>query len=313
MGSSVRSIAGALLVGGVMGVLACSAPASNDLKGGSGGGGAPSVAPQPAPGAPTAPKVTSDAAAAPAAGQAAASGGIAPANPDRMIVYNTQIQLTVDSVLDSVGAISGLAEGVGGFVSASSSRVQGDKDYATVTIRVPASAYNQVMAQLRKLAVKVTGENGSASDVTEEFADLGAQVRNLQASEIQLQTLMAQAKTVDEILKVQSQLTIVRGQIERLQGRMNVLQRTADMATITVTLSPVTIATDPVRGFDPARSISEAWESSVRFAAGFVDAGLRLAVFSWVLIPPALLLWLVVGVALRLSRRSASGRTEGGG
>ncbi len=316
MGLSVRTIASVLLVGMMVGVMACSAPAAHDFASG-GGGSAPPAAPQPAPGVPGAPKVTSEAAAdrsaAPAGGQTAANGGVTPANPDRMIVYNTQVQLTVESVLDSVGAIGGLAEGAGGFVSASNSRVQGDRDYATITIRVPARGYNQVMAQLRKMAVKVTGENGSASDVTEEFADLGAQVRNLQASELQLQTLMAQAKTVDEILKVQSQLTNVRGQIERLQGRVNVLQRTADMATITVTLSPVTVATtDPVRGFDPARSISEAWASSVRVAVVFIDAGLRLAVFSWVLIPPGLLLWAAVALALRLGRRSAPARTESG-
>ncbi|MSQ09524.1 MAG: DUF4349 domain-containing protein [Dehalococcoidia bacterium] len=215
-----------------------------------------------------------------------AKGGDSAAAPaptdDRMIMYTTQISLDVDSVTGSVAAVTGLAEGLGGYVSQNTLRAQGDKDFATMVIRVPAKAYNQAMDQLRKLGVKVTAENGSTRDVTEEFADLGAQAKNLEASEAQLQALMIQAKTVDEILKVQNQLSQVRGQIERLKGRINVLQRTSDMATVTISLSPVIPGKpESPKGWDPLRSIQESWETSTQALVRVLDAGLRVTVMSW--------------------------------
>lgn len=212
---------------------------------------------------------------------------------DRMVVYNNAISLAVESVPESVNAVSSLAEGVGGYVSGTSLRYQDDKEYATLTLRVPATAYTGVMNTLRKMAVKVNNETGNARDVTEEYTDLGSQLRNYEATEAQYLALLKQAKTIDEILKVQAKLTEVRGQIERTKGRINLLQRTADMATIAVSLTPVAAAkdTEPRPIWDPAKSVQEAWEQSLALVSALADVGLRVVVFSWWLAPPALLAW----------------------
>jgi len=238
----------------------------------------------------------------PATGDASAGSGLL----DRMIVYNTAVSLAVESVPESVNAIGALAEGVGGFVAGTSIRYNDDKEYATLTLRVPATAYNQVMNGLRRMAVKVVNENGSTRDVTEEFTDLDAQIRNLQAMEVQYLELLKRANTIDEILKVQARLSDVRGQIERNKGRMNLLQRTSDMATIAVTLSPAdAVSVKKSRpAWDPATSVQEAWEQSLVIVRAVADVGLRVVVFSWWLLPPALLTWGVWAMSRRPQRGS---------
>lgn len=224
------------------------------------------------------------------AGEPAQSGSIT----DRMIVYNTSISLAVDNVQESVNAVTALASGAGGIVSGTSIRYDDKKkEQATLTLRVPSTAYNQVMNDLRKLGAKVLNETGSTRDVTEEFTDLDAQLRNYQATEAQYLELLKQAKTIDEILKVQAQLTNMRGQIERTKGRMNLLERTADMGTIAVSLTPVTpsILQEPATGWDPAKTVRDAWEASLVFVRVFADASLRVLVFSWWLPPVGLLFW----------------------
>ena len=62
-------------------------------------------------------------------------------------------------------------------------------------------------------------ETSNANDVTEEYADLAARQRNLEAAETQLLTLLGNAKNVAEVLQVQDRLTSVRGQIEQAKGR----------------------------------------------------------------------------------------------
>lgn len=227
---------------------------------------------------------------------------------DRMVVHNAYIELDVKNVSDAIAAVRGLTEGVGGFVAGTSSRYEEDEEYASLTLRVPSSAYNQVMDSLRRMAVKVTNEDATARDVTEEYTDLDAQLRNLQATEAQYLELMKRANTIDEILQVQNHLSQVRGQIERFRGRINLLERTTDMATIVVNLAPATAGRTrpPNGGWDPIATIQDAWEESLVVVQLVLDGALRLVVFFWWLIPPALIVWAVV--ALRRAQRKA---TEG--
>lgn len=217
-------------------------------------------------------------------------------NLDRMIIYTTSITLTVKDVPATVDEVSSLATRSGGYISGSSVRQEGERTFATVTIRVPAQGYAGVMSALRGMGLKVEAEKGSAQDVTEEFADLDAQVRNLQVTEEQLRTLMAKATTIDEILRVQSQISQVRGQIERLKGRQQFLQRNAELATITVSLQPEAAAkaqTTP-NGWEPLRVAEEAWQESLKVLQALATVGIRVVVFSWWLIPvlAALAAWI---------------------
>ena len=234
---------------------------------------------------------------APAAAPAADSATVQPNTTDRMIVYNANMSMGVQNVAETLNAIRGLTQGVGGLVAGVSTGFQKDKESASITIRVPAAAYNQVMTDLRKLATKVNNENDSARDVTDQFTDLDAQLRNFKATEAQLLEFMKKANTIDEILKVQAQLTQTRGQIERLQGQLNVLQRTSDMATIVINVSPAdTVA--PQTPWNPGQSIEEAWVQSLVVVRNVVDFSLRAAVFAFWL-TPLVLMALAVGWVIR--------------
>jgi hypothetical protein len=105
-------------------------------------------------------------------------------------------------------------------------------------LRIPSQDYANVVQNIRGLALKVNQETSTSQDVTEQFSDLNAQLRNLQATETQYLALMAKAQTVDDIIKVQTQLTEVRGKIEQLQGQINFLQRKSDFSQLDITLIP---------------------------------------------------------------------------
>lgn len=106
---------------------------------------------------------------------------------------------------------------------------------ASLTIKVPADAFGETLQRLRELGTPLA-ENVSTQEVTEEFVDLEAQVRNLEATEQQYLRFLERAQRIEEILPLQQRITEVRGQIERLRGRINLLQRRADSSTITLSL-----------------------------------------------------------------------------
>ena len=102
---------------------------------------------------------------------------------------------------------------------------------------MPAEAYRGVVGQLTGMAEEVESESSEASEVTEEYTDLQARLRNQEATEAQLLELLTKAETIPDILTVQEKVSQVRLEIERVQGRINVLDSLTSMATISVQLA----------------------------------------------------------------------------
>jgi hypothetical protein len=159
---------------------------------------------------------------------------------ERTIVKNANISMVVDDTRKTMTDIGSVTEQAGGTVTDSSvneGQIERGIVYANMTLRVPVSKIESVLASIRQLGVRVTSENISSQDRTEQKIDLEAQLENLKTTEAQFQTIMSQAKTVEETLKVQRELSTVRGQIERLEARLENLLGDAAMSTIYVSLS----------------------------------------------------------------------------
>ena len=90
-----------------------------------------------------------------------------------------------------------------------------DATNATLTIRVPAARFAEVEAEIRKLGLRVEGEQMEAEDVTRQYVDQQARLRNLHAQEAQYLAILKQARSVKDILDVSEKLNGVRGEIEQ--------------------------------------------------------------------------------------------------
>ena len=102
-----------------------------------------------------------------------------------------------------------MAVAAGGFVADASFREDEKRQTATVTLRVPANRFDELLQQLRGVSTKIDSETAKANDVTGEYSDLGARLRALEAAEGQLLQLLAQARNVGEVLQVQDRLNTV--------------------------------------------------------------------------------------------------------
>jgi hypothetical protein len=110
-----------------------------------------------------------------------------PPSVERMVVRNADITLAVRDVLKAVDQVTQLAQRLGGWVVSSSiTGQQGEQPRATVTLRVPEGRFDEALSELRRLAEWVVSEATSSQDVTEEYIDLEARLRNLEEAERQL-------------------------------------------------------------------------------------------------------------------------------
>jgi hypothetical protein len=155
----------------------------------------------------------------------------------RMIVRTGDIRMVVDDIAVTLEEITGMAEGSGGYVVSSNIWKEEERYVGVISIRIPTELFDSMMRALRELAVEVVAEETSSQDVTEEYIDLEAKLRNLEATEEQLLLIMQQAVEVEDILEVQRELTNIRDEIERTIGRMQYLEQTSETSFIAVQLT----------------------------------------------------------------------------
>lgn len=179
-----------------------------------------------------------------------------------------------------------VAEGHGGFVL--TSEVTGDERMrGSVVLRVPAEEFVVALSELRGLG-ELKGESVSGEDVSEEFVDLEARLRNLEAQETVLLRLMDRAQTVGATIRVQRELSGVQLEIERLRGRLRFLEDQTAFGTIRLNLvqagvAPPQEAGTIARAWEQAKDTATAVVSGVIVATGFVlPIGLLLALVALV-------------------------------
>jgi hypothetical protein len=180
-----------------------------------------------------------------------------------MVIRNAKLHITTDDPAVAAKQAAAIAEEVGGFVLNSQSRGDhGSGRTADLSLRIPSSHYEAAFDRFRDLG-EVESEGSRGEDVTEEFVDLGAQLRSQRALEERITAMLAETANIDEALRIQNEMTRVRTEIERIEGRARYLQEHAAMSTFELHLA----STEQPQ----ARSTSESVGSRIRNA--FADAG----------------------------------------
>jgi len=155
---------------------------------------------------------------------------------DRKMIRTSSIEMIVQRPAEEAEKIRALAEREGGFLVSSEMRGEQDATGASLTIRVPAARFEGVRAEIRKLGLRVETEKVEAQDVTRQYVDQEANLRNLRAEEAQYLGILKQAHTVKDTMEVSEKLSEVRGQIEQQQAEFSALSKQIDTVAITVSL-----------------------------------------------------------------------------
>lgn len=235
----------------------------------------------------------------------APSAGETAAEADQRIMKTGSLNIVVDDVGAAAAQITSLAAGQSGFVQDSSvSEREDGTHYGYVTVRVPAAQFESVIAEIKKLANVVENESVSGQDVTEQYTDLEARLRNAQAQEATYLRILDQAKTVEDTLSVQRELTNIRYQIESLQGQLKYLSNKTDYSTISVYLSEEPTVGLPTKEFRPWTSVKEALRALGVVGQNMVIAAIWVVIIGGgIILPLALIVWLIVKIVRRFRQR----------
>jgi hypothetical protein len=159
----------------------------------------------------------------------------------RKVVCTADAELTAERIEDAVAKLTRHVKAAGGYVAESGIEGQGGAAaglprVATCKVRVPVDRFDAFMTGLGELG-EVGSSHVSSQDVTDEFYDLEARLRNKRAEEARLLRHLDRSTTkLSDILLVEEALARVREEIERMEGRRRLLADQSDLSTVTVTI-----------------------------------------------------------------------------
>lgn len=221
-------------------------------------------------------------------------GGSAMPQLQLKVIKTAQVNLEVDK-----GGYANLREDAVAAAAAAGGYVQGEsssKDdegltHATLTLRVPADSFDRVMQEVSRLG-EVVSSQVNTTDVSEEYVDLEARLRHLQAEEAFYLSLIGKAASVQEMISIREHLSSVQLDKERVQGRMNFLDQQVVYSTLTLSVDE--------RGEDGGKGF---WNSVGRAFRSFARGLRALALGLFYALPWAVLALIVGLVAYYLVRR----------
>jgi len=219
---------------------------------------------------------------------------------DRMIIQTVNMVIVVESTDTTLQALRQIVAEKNGYIAESSQYLRNDQAFANLTLRVPAGSLSEVMDSIRGMAIRVENEHSSGDDVTEEFMDLQARLRNLEATEAELLELLTEVREnrgkAEDILAVHREVTEIRGQIESLKGRSQYLSRMTALATIHLEVRPKEAPRPLVEKatWSPLVTTNRALRGFVEILQVMVDLIIYVVIFSPFVLVPAAILWFLV-------------------
>lgn len=217
---------------------------------------------------------------------------------DQALVITGTVTITADDPIAASEKATAIARAAGGRVDARTEYAprDGDAGSATLTLRVPADAVEDVRDQLKELGT-VEETDFSSVDVGTQQRDLDTRITTLRASIARYTSWLADADTTADLIQLEQAIAERQNELESLEAQQRALDDKVAMSTITLQLRSVALA-------PPPDGPDNFWEGLVVGWNGFVAFWGGVAVALGVGLPWLVVLGVVLTVVVLLVRRA---------
>ena len=189
------------------------------------------------------------------------------------LIKKGYLTIEVENYKESRKKIKDLVIKNGGYLGNESETNETYRISNELTIRIPASAFDQMMEGLMAEGIKTDSKRIEVQDVGEEYADLTARIEAKKAVEKRYLEILNKANKISDILEVEEKLRVIREETEAAQGRVKYLESQVSMSTINLSLYK-TLDTHYTPPSGPGffariwKGLVEGWESVLSFIVG---------------------------------------------
>ena len=188
----------------------------------------------------------------------------------RMLIKTGNLSMAVNDVKQSRKQIGDIANKFKAYISDERLDDYGDRLNTSLTIRVPSSSYDTLVALIEQVGEKTDSKSVNVQDVTEEYIDVEARLKTKKELEARYHEILKQAHTVTDILSVESNLNNVRAEIESMEGRLKYLMSQVSFSTLNLNFYQQ-LSTDYGFGGKLADGLGNGWTNFLTFFIGLAN------------------------------------------
>lgn len=188
----------------------------------------------------------------------------------RKIIQEGEITFETSNAAETRKQLTKIIEKLNGYMSNDHVYSYNERVEHRVTIRVPSDKFDELLANISELGIKIDNKYVNAQDVTEEYIDVEARLETKKALEIKYTELLKKAVRVEEILAIEKELAAVRGEIESMEGRIQYLKDRVAFSTLSVVFYEINRG--PF-GFTSklGQALHKGWSNLLWFSIGLVN------------------------------------------
>ena len=151
---------------------------------------------------------------------------------ERMLAWKASLSIEVADVTNAALRAVALAEQNGGYLESRSDSTYGG---TSLKLRLPASVFTDAIGALETLG-RVESRRVESEDVTEQYVDVEARLKNKIVLRDRLRKLLDQATEVKDVLAIETELNRVQGDVDSMEARIKALKGRVDFAVLDLTL-----------------------------------------------------------------------------
>ncbi|MBN1499707.1 MAG: DUF4349 domain-containing protein [Spirochaetes bacterium] len=152
----------------------------------------------------------------------------------RMVIYNSEYNINVENIKNSIAQIEKLAGSFNGFVE--TFETSDSYRNARIILRIPVEQFDKSLSEIEKIG-KVTSKTISAEDVTEKYTDMKLHEESLKHIRERLYSLLKRAVKPEEKVKILKEISRITSEIEVLNANLEYYKNKAAFSTVIINLT----------------------------------------------------------------------------
>lgn len=199
-----------------------------------------------------------------------------PAEMTRQVVKTGNIDFQTLDLAATYSTIKSILPQYEAFIEHDNQSASVDRLNRNMTIRVPASKYDSLVAQIGKEIYRLNYQSTGVEDVTGQYFDLEIRISNAKALEARYLDILKKAHEIKDLLEIEQKLNQVRTEIEQLESQFSYLSKRIAYSTLTLNFYeelPYVLDGEKRPGFFVRiqNALRNGWDGFLSFTVGVIS------------------------------------------
>ncbi|HRD37711.1 MAG TPA: DUF4349 domain-containing protein [Bacteroidia bacterium] len=153
---------------------------------------------------------------------------------ERKLIKTGDVSFKTKSLSETKKQITEALKAAGGYIAKENAYDYSENPSENLTVRVPAKNFDGFLNKILEGVDELDSKNIDIQDVSEEFVDMEARLKNKKQLEAKYQELLGKANNMDDILRIEKEISYIREDIESTEGRLKYLSNQVSYSTLTI-------------------------------------------------------------------------------